>query len=691
MLINGTSSNNILAGGSLADTINGLGGNDYLTGAGGNDTLNGGDGNDTLYGGDGTDLLNGGAGVDTVLYTVNTTPLVVDLALGRVTFLGQSWSPETLISIENIETGSGNDTITGSSVANLITANGGADYLFGAGGGDTLLGGDGNDTLYGGDGTDLLNGGAGVDTALYTVNTTPLLVDLGVGRVSFAGQSWSPETLISIENIETGSGSDTITGSSAANLITAGDGHDYLFGAGGNDTLFGGFGNDTLDGGTGTDRLDGGEGNDTALYTVNTTALSVDLTAGTVTFVGQSWSPESLVSIESIQTGSGNDTVTGSDEANAITGNAGNDLLIGGYGNDTLLGGDGNDVLAGGAHSGTTIDLSIGDNDQIEGGNWTPYNDGADILNGGAGVDTAFYARFEASDGWWDDRILDADVTADLQAGYARLPNTGFGQDTLVSIENIVTGNGNDIVYGSSANNWIEVNRGANTVYAGAGNDTIVGGSKGFITADVEEYPGKLPTENLNGGDGNDLIYGLGSQEEWGYWHGGVILSFADTLSGGAGNDTIIGGLGQNIISGGTGADRFEFFTDVYANGDWYSTETPSELGGEIAVISDFSRASGDKIVIHVTPDSFYGPGLETATASFGGEGSSDDFFELTYRHVQSNGVTDTVASMKVGEYSYEHWNEETQSDETVTKEADLTITLTGYSGALQASDFIFA
>jgi Ca2+-binding RTX toxin-like protein len=59
--------------------------------------------------------------------------------------------------------GNGNDTITGSSVADIIGGAGGRDRLTGGAGNDTLNGGAGRDLLFGGAGNDSLSGGAGRD------------------------------------------------------------------------------------------------------------------------------------------------------------------------------------------------------------------------------------------------------------------------------------------------------------------------------------------------------------------------------------------------------------------------------------------------------------------------------------------------------------------------------------------------
>ena len=61
----GNAHDNIIYGGSGADSLSGLDGNDELRGLTGADTLSGGDGTDLLVGGDGADILTGGADADT--------------------------------------------------------------------------------------------------------------------------------------------------------------------------------------------------------------------------------------------------------------------------------------------------------------------------------------------------------------------------------------------------------------------------------------------------------------------------------------------------------------------------------------------------------------------------------------------------------------------------------------------------
>ena len=195
--INGTgnaSANNI-TGNNSANTLNGGKGNDTLNGGKGNDKLNGGNGNDALNGGLGNDLLVGGRGNDTAVFSAKNNHINLALTRRQNTRDGR----DILRSIENVDGGAGNDTITGNNSANT---------LYGGNGNDKLNGGADNDRLFGDAGKDLLIGGAGNDR-LY-------------GR----------------------------------------DDNDRLFGEAGNDILFGGKGADTFNGGEGSDQYIGGNGAD---------------------------------------------------------------------------------------------------------------------------------------------------------------------------------------------------------------------------------------------------------------------------------------------------------------------------------------------------------------------------------------------------------------------------------------------
>lgn len=183
ILLEATSGPDTLTGGVGNDFIEGLAGDDQIFGLDGNDTLaggldldsiNGGDGNDAIgypdyraQGADAADFVDGGAGTDT-LYLIET--------------YGAQSNDDNLVNVEvvNLYNPIGtNATVflsaqTESFTVNILDANGqnvqggsGADTLNGGGGGDQLSGNDGDDVIEGGPGSDTLNGGAGADRYIY--------------------------------------------------------------------------------------------------------------------------------------------------------------------------------------------------------------------------------------------------------------------------------------------------------------------------------------------------------------------------------------------------------------------------------------------------------------------------------------------------------------------------------------------
>ena len=425
MDINGTANDDTLTGTQTADRIFGLDGNDGLFGLGGADWLEGGQGDDTLDGGTGNDTLYGDA--------------------------SGYWDGQN-------------------------------DLLLGGAGNDSLYGSWGDDILDGGAGTDRLDGGWGFDTVLYSVNTTPLVIDLAAGLVKFTGQSWSPEALVGIEGVIAGSSADSLIGSAEANLLSGGLG---------NDTLLGGEGTDTLIGGGGRDQLDGGAGSDAAVYAEITTSIRADLRAGVLTFVGQNWPAETLTSIENLTTGSGNDTVTGAGDANAILTGAGRDSLIGAGGGDYLDGGAGADTMAGGVGDDTYVIDNTGDRVTESGGGLV------------SGIDAVISNR-------------------DFTLG--------------VNMENLsLTGNNNAFGLGNGLGNVLTGDDSSNSLRGVAGADTLIAG---------------LGNDDLEGGDGNDrlaggaysLTYGLPriylTPEEGYEWQ--PPDDGRDSIDGGAGIDTLV-------------------------------------------------------------------------------------------------------------------------------------------------------
>ncbi|MBB5220236.1 Ca2+-binding RTX toxin-like protein [Amaricoccus macauensis] len=466
-------------------------------------------------------------------------------------------------------------------------------------------------------------------------------------------------------------GADALLGTARADEIHGLWGDDTIEGVDGRDFLYGGMGNDTLDGGAGPDFIDGEGGYDMVLYSSNTTPVWADLRTGVVTFPGQSWPAETLLNIEAIDGGTGSDRFIGSGAGNHFWGSTGNDTLVGNYGADTLLGGGGADSLEGGngldsLEGGFGDDTMRGDlhNDlfrigaigrQGDDGELALVDFGRDLIDGGAGTDTLVI----------DGPPVDVDeflvyvreapaVRANLGTGTLRLGDSP-NRSTLISIENIETGSGADSINGSSGDNLISAGDGANVVYAGAGNDTIIGGDSRFYYDGNTGDPS--PVELLNGGDGDDVIYGMGSTVNSASGDTGAEYPGTDILAGGNGNDTIYGGAAIQFMSGGTGNDLFVLSDELS-----YTHLTPSM---EITTITDFERGK-DKIGFDFVDF--------TGTVTFRGAMAPED--------------------MEVGDLAYFRDGAETivrlqtYEDGEMNGFDSVVIVLTGYIGQLSASDF---
>ena len=138
------------------------------------------------------------------------------------------------------------------------------------------------------------------------------------------------------------------------------DNHNFLSGGEGFDVLYGGYGEDYIQGGIGYDFIDGGDGYDTATWKELNEFSSVyaDLSYGdhyeSFAFVTRDIEGkvieeyDTLVGIEDLEGGAGDDWLIGNDGDNWLLGGAGNDRLDGGYciGDcDLLDGGEGDDYI----------------------------------------------------------------------------------------------------------------------------------------------------------------------------------------------------------------------------------------------------------------------------------------------------------------------------------------------------------
>lgn len=365
-----------------------------------------------------------------------------------------------------------------------------------------------------------------------------------------------------------------IQGASDDAIMIGYDGNDTLYGNSGKDVLYGGKGSDTLHGYEGDDILIGhetrfvpGSDKDFAAYTNATAGIVVDmtLTEKQVSDDGMG-GQDTLFSIEGIIGSDYNDSIKGDDQDNDLRGGKGDDTIIGGYGTDSFDGGEGEDTLnyaeldapifinlpsqsiyVNGVFSTVqNVERFIGtdQNDGFEGDDNANYFDGGkgdDSLTGGAGDDTL--------DGGSGLNTLDGGEGVDTVDYSAResgvvLQINGYSSagDTLLSIENLILTEYNDVVIGDGSANVFD-GRGGNDVFYGQdGDDTLLGGEGN------DRLRGQAGADLLEGGKGNDTLSAYDAPS---------LIPTLDRLYGGEGNDVLYGSMASpNQLFGGDGDDH---------------------------------------------------------------------------------------------------------------------------------------
>ncbi|MGJ0412653.1 hypothetical protein NG764_09345 [Aliarcobacter cryaerophilus] len=486
---------------SKNDTLRGSNVDNTLWGYAGDDTFYASLGNDFIYGGNGEEDLVDFTSIGSLITGVNTDGFdnSIDLnsthkAYFKTGTLGADSNSTNLENIENIIGTSKKDYIKGEDVAtygNTIDGAGDNDSIEGLSGDDFLIGGDGADTIEGGLGNDIMYGGSWNGTThtdnsindwvVYDSSITPIKVNLDSATNdtidSFTSTGEGTDRIYGFEHVVGSNGADTIYGSAANNSLLGGASDDKLYGLAGNDNLYGGSGADYFDGGANDDNMYGEAGNDTFVsgagndlfnggvgesdtvsYSAVASSLNITMAAVASTTNITIDGTDTLVDIENL---------TGSKSAtNSIVGNADNNTLIGGDLSDTLKGETGADRLEGGAGDDRLFAGDDAVNDYIDGGatgangDWVDYSD-----------------------------VIGKDINIDLTLNQA----TGAGTDTIVGIENIQLGAGNDIAHGNVY---------ANSFIGGAGNDILTyAKAANAVTIDFDA--------GTSSGDGSDTFSGF--------------------------------------------------------------------------------------------------------------------------------------------------------------------------------------
>lgn len=316
--------NDNVIGTSGDDNLEGGGGDDFLFGDDGDDTVNGGTGQDEIDAGSGrgNDIYDGGDGIDVITFRSQSKSLTIDLMdakLGTGQASGGAIDVDTLINIENIVSGSGDDFIYGDGKDNVIEGAGGADFMDGRGGNDT---------------------------ASYAESGKGVIVSLAGG--GSAGDAFG-DTLVNFENIIGSAHSDEIAGDSDNNILDGGiGGSDIMTGLAGDDILrFSNQtqGNSTFYGGSDFDTLDLSSSTLGGMIIDPNNARTTDKSSSVDFFsiekiIGTEFddSFEDVSGLKHVDGGGGNDFIKSRfTSSTTFDGGAGQDIFVAGRGNDIYL------------------------------------------------------------------------------------------------------------------------------------------------------------------------------------------------------------------------------------------------------------------------------------------------------------------------------------------------------------------
>ena len=547
---------NAVQGSYFADALYGSNNGSSAT-----ESFDGGAGNDTIDGRGGFDQAYYNSAVGTVS-GINVTVATNNVVGDAFHVVGDaSIGTDTLIHIESIRGTNFADTFnaTGYNGASADLPNGPTFNEFEGLGGDDIITGN---NLTGLAATRLTYGSASagvtVDLAAHTASG-----DASVGT----------DTITGVNRVRGSFFNDTISGDANDNTLEGQGGNDVINGRGGNDTLMGGGGADQLDGGAGIDR---------ALYTDATSAINVNLVAGTVSGGGLGGS-DTLVSIEQVRGSASADSFVaagyvGGAPVGSLAGNF--NEFEGMAGNDSITGNGATFLSYLMATAGVTVNFATGSatgdtsvgTDSFTGvqsvrgsefaDNFTGSNNqsgteafqgrgGDDIIDGGGGFDRVLY--------WFrtDDNVTGG-INVNMAAGTV-VGDISVGSDTLLSIEGLRATNFDD-TYDASGFTTTATLQLPNA------------GSAGFINITNGNTTFQAAFNDFEGFDGNDSITGNGNTRiSYINANDGVTVDLDSPTNGvplstGIAYGTAAGDLanvGTDTIFGGVNAIQGSYYNDT--------------------------------------------------------------------------------------------------------------------------------
>jgi Ca2+-binding RTX toxin-like protein len=156
-------------------------------------------------------------------------------------------------------------------------------------------------------------------------------------------------------------------------------------------------------------------------------------------------------------------------------------------------------------------------------------------------------------------------------------------------------------------NQWVSVERGVSTTYAGSGGSDLLDGGAGNDS--IAAFAGN---DAILGGTGNDYV-NAGNGD--------------DQIDGGQGSDVILGGVGNDVLHGGANSDRLVGGAGIdtlfgEAGNDVFVFNTPLSAANR-DIIVDFSNAGGENDTFNLD-NAFMpalGPGAQMLRHAFFREG----------------------------------------------------------------------
>ncbi|SFC68507.1 Ca2+-binding protein, RTX toxin-related [Pseudooceanicola nitratireducens] len=493
------------------------------------------------------------------------------------------------------------DIVIAGDGADVVHSGQGNDEVYGGGAGDTAYGGQGNDVIYGDESRDSAPGGSSVTKSYDCKDLINTSCDgnkwFDWGHLSFDKLShkhaWDQKLTFELDKSVLLKGlvfDDAHLGAKVK--ITAEDGK----------ILFEGQVNTQADAYTLDLNIDAAA--KIELWTNGSCQVTqIDYHEG-----GFDGLDAGVPGADSLEGGSGDDTIFGNEENDTIKGDEGNDVLYGNEGDDSVEGGQGDDLIFGdnGSHSGPGTPGGSGERESFE---W----DKAPDPNGSGGIDNQ-----DDISGGFTQNTGSVDVNFSVVTSN-KTPETRFETDTQ-KVHSINTGGAEADKSSSMASHLNSTGESATYAWdfsSSVGNvsfriNDIDADSKVIIKAigpdgilteiDVQaEWGTHLTLTDADGIGGKEVVTHLGSDlapddspahsvlvnipgpvaqlqvthvqngdhtseinvtdiyfdalEDTGGIGGGDDVAGDDTLLGGSGDDTIYGNMGDDSIEGGAGAD----------------------------------------------------------------------------------------------------------------------------------------